>query len=232
MKNKFFLLIFFIILISIINQNVKAEESLSIYNISIFDILNIEVWGKDDLKREVTVRKDGFITYPPIGDIQASGKTTQILSNEISQLLKEFMDKPLVIVSIIKTKGNKITIIGGINNPGEYYIINDISLLEAIGMSGGFSLLAEENKNIKIIRKDSLIKIPISSLKDIENLKDNILLKNNDIIIVPESIENFLEKVKNRPNINIFLDFNKKTNNFMIDNSNSNNNNNNNSDKQ
>ncbi|MBI5207731.1 MAG: polysaccharide biosynthesis/export family protein [Candidatus Firestonebacteria bacterium] len=222
MKNKYIFIII-ILLISIIN--IKAEEKVSLYNISPSDVLNIEVWGKPELTKETIVRNDGVVTFLPIGDIQAIGKTSQQLSGEISKRLEEFFEKSIVTVSIKKPHGNKITILGGVNKPGEYYTFEDITLLEAIGIAGGFNLIAEDNRNIKIIRKDNVLKIQVSSLKDIESIKDNILIKNSDIIIVPENLENFIEKVKNRANINILLDFNKNTtttttnnNNIIIDN--------------
>src|SRR4051794_21305305 len=53
------------------------------------DVLDITVWRSTDLSKVVTVRPDGKISLPLIGDVPAMGKTASQLSGEISAKLKE-----------------------------------------------------------------------------------------------------------------------------------------------
>ena len=44
------------------------------YAIGPADVLQITVWKEPDLTREVTVRFDGMVTVPLVGDVQAAGQ--------------------------------------------------------------------------------------------------------------------------------------------------------------
>src|SRR5262245_22748032 len=69
----------------------KMEKALLIvtpeYFIGPEDVLNITVWRNADLSKEVTVRPDGRISLPLIGDIIAVGRTPAQLSEDISSKL-------------------------------------------------------------------------------------------------------------------------------------------------
>src|SRR5262249_9354086 len=76
----------------------KMEKAFLIvtpeYFIGPEDVLNITVWRNVDLSKEVTVRPDGRISLPLIGDITAVGKTPAQLSEDISTKLKEYKENP------------------------------------------------------------------------------------------------------------------------------------------
>ena len=60
--------------------------SLSEYRIGKDDELNISVYGDDDLAKIQTVRPDGKIAFPLLGDIQASGATPDELRELVTQI--------------------------------------------------------------------------------------------------------------------------------------------------
>jgi polysaccharide biosynthesis/export protein len=62
------------------------------------DVLDITVWKNADLSKLVTVRPDGRISLPLIGDITAVGKTAAQLSGDISAKLKEYKENPSVSI--------------------------------------------------------------------------------------------------------------------------------------
>jgi polysaccharide export outer membrane protein len=43
------------------------------------DVIEIIVWGHDDLRRLIPVSLDGTITFPMIGEVKVVGKSTQDL---------------------------------------------------------------------------------------------------------------------------------------------------------
>ncbi|MBI5417921.1 polysaccharide export protein [Candidatus Poribacteria bacterium] len=208
--NKIKYIIILIISVLFIKINIKAEEPKPQYTISNMDELYIDVWGKADFTKCATVRNDGYISFSPLGDILASGKTPSTLAQEIAHRLEEFIEKPLVTISIDKSRGNKISILGGVHNPGEYYYNENISLLEVIAGAGGINLFADEAQSIKIIRNDKTLSVQLSSLLKAEKIQDNIILKNNDIIIVPTNVESFIEKFKNIKSEINFITINEK----------------------
>lgn len=75
----------------------RAQE----YTIRPGDVLHITVWGQDDLSKEYPVDDDGFVPFPLVGRVKASGLTTKMLAASLTQALeKDYLVNPQVLVSV------------------------------------------------------------------------------------------------------------------------------------
>jgi polysaccharide export outer membrane protein len=152
------------------------------------DVLEISVWKEEALKKEVLVRPDGGISFPLVGNIQATGKTAAEIQQEVTQRLQKFIPDPVVSVAVLKVAGNKIYVIGKVNKPGEFVAGRYVDVLQALSMAGGLTPFASEN-NIKVLRKengkDLVFPFRYSQVKRGDNLDQNILLKGGDVVVVP-----------------------------------------------
>ena len=64
------------------------------YVIAPADVLEISIWGEQELTRQLVVRPDGKVSFPLIGDIAVAGKTTAELKNLVEDKIKAlFEDK-------------------------------------------------------------------------------------------------------------------------------------------
>ena len=70
------------------------------YYIGPEDVLEIIVWRNTDLSKVVTVRPDGRISLPLLGDIEANGLTPVELTGTIASRLKQFKETPTVSVIV------------------------------------------------------------------------------------------------------------------------------------
>ncbi|MHB8624141.1 MAG: polysaccharide biosynthesis/export family protein [Sulfuricaulis sp.] len=159
------------------------------YQIQPGDILNIDVWKEQDLQREVTVRPDGGLNFPLVGDIDTAGKTTTELQKEITTKLVKFVPDPVVTVSVKQSLGNMIYVAGKVNKPGNFVANRDTDVMQALSMAGGLTPYASENK-IKILRRDEhgvLKSIPFkySEVEKGVNLEQDIILQGGDVVVVP-----------------------------------------------
>src|SRR5688572_15143678 len=64
------------------------------------DVLGVLFWREQDLSSDVTVRPDGIITLPVIGDIKAAGKHPQALRDEIRKAAEKYVAEPNVTVVV------------------------------------------------------------------------------------------------------------------------------------
>src|ERR1700760_2883549 len=55
------------------------------------DVIAINVWDNTNLNTEATIRPDGTITMPLIGDVKAAGQTTSTLKDHIKAQLQNFI---------------------------------------------------------------------------------------------------------------------------------------------
>lgn len=160
------------------------------YKIGIGDILDIITWKETDFSREnILVRLDGKITFPLLDDIIAAGLTTLQLKQQISVLLKKYIDSPNVTVVVRSPVSQRFYVLGEVARTGEYPIQKELTIIQAFAMAGGFTEWATK-KEIILIRKkaeggNDIIKVDYKKLAQGKGLENNIILKADDTIIVP-----------------------------------------------
>ena len=154
------------------------------------DILDISVWRNPDLSKIVQVRPDGKISMPIIRDIVAVGKTPSQLAEEMTNKLKEYVQNPVVAVSVKEVFSSAIFLLGEVVRPGKYPLKNKTTLLQGITIAGGFTPIAARNQ-IVIFRFTEAapgMKRLMASYDEIVlrgGLADNFELKSGDTIVIP-----------------------------------------------
>jgi polysaccharide biosynthesis/export protein len=160
------------------------------YQLGPEDIVEVLVWKNADLSKVVTVRPDGRISLPLIGEVQAAGLTANQVNETISGKLREYYKEP-PSVSLIVQQANSyvIYVMGEVQRPAQYQVKRGTTFLQAIALAGGFTPFASTN-DIVVLRKSNennqQIAIPIR-YKDIvsgRNLGNNILLKPGDTVVI------------------------------------------------
>lgn len=152
------------------------------------DVLEVNVWREPMLSGEVVVRNDGMISLALAGDVEAAGHTTMELKEEIQKRLKQYLGEPVVTV-IVRTAGSqKFYVVGEVKTPGEFDLVKEMTVVQAIARAGGFTEWADKGKII-LLRKEGATetRIPIN-YKDIvkgKSVGQNLMLRANDTIIVP-----------------------------------------------
>jgi polysaccharide biosynthesis/export protein len=172
--------------------DIAAEpQSTDDYQLGPEDVLEVLVWKNADLSKVVTVRPDGKISLPLIGDVQAAGFTAVQVQDEITKRLTVFYQEPPQ-VSLIVQQANSyvIFIMGQVERPGQYTVKRGTTFLQAIALAGGFTPFAATN-DILILRNSSgdaqqrAAKIRYGDILAGKYQENNILLKSGDTIVIP-----------------------------------------------
>ena len=100
------------------------------------DVLNIAVFGEEDLKKTVTLDADGSFDFPYAGRIKAAGLTARAIGEEVSKKLRTFYVNPQVSVEVAKFRSQNIFVFGQVHAPGQYPLTGSLSVLEAIAAAG------------------------------------------------------------------------------------------------
>jgi polysaccharide export outer membrane protein len=168
------------------------------------DVLDITVWGHEDLKRTIPVSLEGTISFPMIGKVRVAGKSTQQLEKELARILGDgYLKNPQITVTVKEYKSQKVFVMGQVEKPGTYPVTKDNTLLFVLSQAGGPA--TEKGKaageEVVIVRpknhahrsmtleeaaekRETIIKV---NLKDAlaGDPKHNITIKDGDSIIVP-----------------------------------------------
>lgn len=159
------------------------------YVIGIEDVLTINVWHEPEMSRSLTVRPDGKISLPLVGEFEASGLTPKALQDALSKKLMTLIKNPDVTVIVQDIRSQKFNVLGEVVRPGMYALSKPMTVLDAIAIAGGFRDFAKPKKMYILRRaKDgSSSRIPVNYNDIIKgsSADKNIELESRDTLVVP-----------------------------------------------
>ena len=173
-----------------------VETSIGIveeYKLGIGDAVQVSVWRNPDLSVAVTVRPDGKISVPLVGDIKVDGKSTQAINLELETKLADFIRNPKVTVIVSNPTSaeyiHRIRVTGAVVNQQSIPYRKGITVLDVILAAGGVSAFANSNESKLYRQTEDGAKVYPIFLNDILEkgvLDSNYTLFPQDIITVPE----------------------------------------------
>ena len=181
-------LLFSIPVAGLAQQSGSGQDRSSFYTIQPGDLLEISVWREEYLEREVAVQPDGRISFPLVGVLNAAGSTVDEVQVRVAERLAQYIPDPVVTVSIKEIVGNRVYVLGQVQNPGQFIMNPTVDVMQALALAGGTTPFAELN-DIKILRRSAgrqtLIEFRYADIARGRNLEQNIILQSGDVIIVP-----------------------------------------------
>ena len=159
------------------------------YTIGPDDVLGIVFWRDADMTGDVTVRPDGNITLPLLGDIKAAGLRPTELRDQITKAASKLIADPNVTVVVRQINSRNVFVTGGVARPGAYPVSGQMTVLQIITVAGGLTEFADA-KNISIIRVENgqtqRFKFNYNDVLDGKKMEQNILLKPGDTVLVKQ----------------------------------------------
>lgn len=155
------------------------------------------------LSRGELVDDHGEIPMQVVGKVKVSGLTVFQAQDTLQKLANRFLESTIVKVRLLNYRA---TILGQVVQEGTItFQENRVSLLEAIGLAGGLSDLADRS-NIKIVRQvNSKTEVSYVNLLEEDFMKSPYYyVHQNDLIIVPPLKQRPL-KMYFSQNVSIFL---------------------------
>ena len=158
------------------------------YTIGLGDSIEVIVWKEPDLTKMYTVRIDGRISIPLVGDVVVAGKSIRELTEYLNKRFSEVITEPAVSVILSKSQSWRYYVIGQINKPGEYALDYPVTMLQAIARAGGFQEWAKTSE-IRVVRqvdgKETMIGFDYDALVKRNDLSQNIPIVPGDTLIIP-----------------------------------------------
>ena len=169
-------------------SQIQAPTHSSSYLIGAEDVLNISVWKEPELNREVTVRPDGGVSFPLVGDVQVKDKTVDEVKVIVSKKISKYIPKAEVTVSLVRASSYKIYVLGKVNKPGQYVLGSYVDVLQSLSLASGLTPYANSD-DIKILRrvegKEIVFPFHYSEVSRGSRMNQNIVLQSGDVVLVP-----------------------------------------------
>jgi polysaccharide biosynthesis/export protein len=189
MRNRIFIGFTVLLLFTGIFSEASANQG---YLIGDEDLLQISVWGNQELNVQVPVRPDGMISFPLVGDIKASGVSPRELKSKLESELVKFVKTPIVSIMVTAINSFKVYVIGeGITmvgtNTGVITLKRNTSLMQLLAQVG--SLKNADLNSAYILRDEKKLNNDFFKLIVKGDITQDIQLKPNDIIFIPDNFE-------------------------------------------
>ncbi|MCH1436500.1 MAG: polysaccharide export protein [Flavobacteriales bacterium] len=126
------------------------------------------------------------IKFPVIGEISVKNKSLKKLEENITILLDTggHLREPIVSIRLLNAR---FTVLGEVRSPGTFsFFDNNLSILQALGYSGGITIDGVRNEIILIREIDDKRTIQTIDLTDAKSLDiSTYYIRPNDVIIIP-----------------------------------------------
>jgi len=142
------------------------------------------------LSRLITVRPDGYATFPMLGDIFVANRTFPDVAQQLNEIYEETLPGLHCDLFLEKHAGSSIYIVGEVNKPGVYEISRPITVLEALAQCGSYLPSAKLNSIFVVRKHDSkLVATRVDLAHSLSFISDSKLfyLQPSDIVYVPKT---------------------------------------------
>jgi polysaccharide export outer membrane protein len=165
------------------------EKFTQEYRVGPKDLLEIAVFGADELSRTVRVSEDGKVSLPLLGEVLVDGLTKSELEKKLADLLGEkYVQNPQVTVFIREYQSKRVSVLGAVEKPGPYQLLGRQTLMQIVSEAGG--LTRDAGSDIIVIRQlpdgtSTSLRISIDDLFLKGDAKLNVPLEAGDIVNIP-----------------------------------------------
>ena len=150
------------------------------------DVLQIRVFNQPDMSTRAKVRDDGKVSIPFLNDVVAAGFTPNALAQQLQTRLKEYINAPVVTISLEEARPFSVSVLGEVNKPGVYSVPVGAGVLQALAAAGGLNQYASRNK-IFVVRDSpqrARIKFEFEELTQAEGKAATFRLRPGDTVVV------------------------------------------------
>jgi polysaccharide export outer membrane protein len=187
---------------SAINRSLQDEMNNYTYLVGVGDVLNIIVWDHPELTipqaghRSAAeagnfVHKDGTIFYPYVGKVPVIGREVTQIREDITTGLSTYINNPQVDVNVAAFRSQHFFVSGAVKNPQMIPVKNvPTTILDALSLAGGMAADADWSSVTLTSTDDGELvteAIDLSILLEQGVLKQNRLLKSNDVLHIPRN---------------------------------------------
>jgi len=135
------ILFFSLILLTAGTAFPQGAEAPANFTIGTYDLIEISVLGVSDFSREMRVNNAGMIRLPFLGEIKLEGLTPAQAEAKLAGILHpDYVRNPQVSVIIKEPRSRMFSILGAVKNPGQYQMLEPITLVTAVASAGGLDL--------------------------------------------------------------------------------------------
>ena len=159
------------------------------------DQLQIYVLGHPDISSTranndsaYTVRPDGKLNFPLVGEIDINGLTVYEFTNLLTKELSEYIINPKITVNVAKLGTTRVFVMGEVPRQGMHELTKSHRVMDALGAAGGFTQKAAK-KDVYLVRNlgkegENVQKLNMLNYMKKGDMSQNLVLHEGDCLFL------------------------------------------------
>jgi len=167
----------------------RFEQFNGTYQLGMPDTINVNIPDHPDLSGSYSLRTDGNISFPLLGDVYVEGLTPMQLADVLAKRLERFVKKVEVLITVTRMDSKTFYVYDRPKDGGRSFpFTGDISVLDALTLNGGWNRINAFSSRIRLVRNNpeerEVYRIRADRFVR-GDLKTNVLVREDDIVYVP-----------------------------------------------
>jgi polysaccharide biosynthesis/export protein len=173
------------------------------------DTLQLQYRLTPDLNQTVSVQPDGYVDLNVAGEVQVAGLTVTQAHDLIVQKESEHLNNPELNLILEEFTRPYVVVAGEVAKPGQIEMRDNMTVLSAILLSGGFTQSAKSGQVI-VFRKfndtiDEVKQLNLTRIHNTAQLEHDMALQPGDLVLVPHDKVSRLQHYMQVANVGVFF---------------------------
>lgn len=184
--------------------DVQTKASEGRYRLGPGDVISVTIFNVPEFSGEQQILTDGTVTLSLLGSLSVAGLTLREASDLLTTQYSEFLNSPIVNVSLTTARPPRVAVLGEVETPGPHIygsqpdeaLANVVAptVVELIQTAGGITTQADV-RNVQVRRPsvdgpDEVIDVDLWSLMVGDGVSSDPVVFDGDTIFVPTASDN------------------------------------------
>ncbi len=178
-------------------QTVSFAERDAHYKLQPEDKVEIQYRYTPEYNATAALQPDGYVSLPLVGEVKLAGRTLEQAATAIAAKAGERLADPEVTVLLKEYVKPYFVVAGEVAHPGRFDLHGDVSLVEALAVSGGLKDSAKRSQVILVHKANQQTAevrlLDLRKLMGTSNIREDVAIRSGDMIVVPR---NFISRVE------------------------------------
>lgn len=167
------------------------------YRLQPEDRIEVQYRFTPEYNAQAAVQPDGYAVLPLTGEVKLSGLTLAEAEKAIRLKAGERLNDPEVTVLLKEYVKPFFTVAGEVAKPGRIELHGEVTLVEAIALSGGFKDSAHRTQ-VLLLRKSAsdLAQVRVFDLRKMmspKGIREDITIQSGDLLVIPRNAVSKIE---------------------------------------
>jgi polysaccharide export outer membrane protein len=161
------------------------------YTLQPSDVVAVKYRYTPEYDATVSVRPDGFITLPIVGDVKVSGMPVADAQRAVRTAAERRLRDPELTFELKDFQRPRFVVGGEVDKPGQFELRGRVTVLEALAMAGGLKSSAKHSRVVLFRRFDETHAvtrvIDAKALAKADRQEPDPFLRPGDFLFVPQN---------------------------------------------